>query len=55
MRPATPAAALVCPMLALTLLSAAGLASGAASRRAEDSASISVASPNAVPVPCPSK
>jgi hypothetical protein len=53
--PARPAAALVCPMLALTELRTAAGASGSASRRAVERAFSSVASPTLVPVPCPSK
>ncbi|PSK61847.1 hypothetical protein B0E53_06248 [Micromonospora sp. MH33] len=49
--PATPAAALVCPMFALMLPSTAGDAAGP---RTPSSARSSASSPTAVPVPCPS-
>ena len=52
--PPTPAAALVWPILPFRVLIAAGGASGSACRRAAENARSSVASPTAVPVPCPS-
>ncbi len=56
-KPATPAAALVCPMIALTELTMAfePSVSTLVSRRARASACSSAASPTAVPVPWPSK
>jgi hypothetical protein len=53
-RPATPAAALVWPIIPLIELTAAGGAAGSASLRAAVSARSSVASPTAVPVAWPS-
>ncbi len=53
-RPATPAAALACPIIPLMEVTAARVAPGSASARASDSAVSSVASPTGVPVPWPS-